>query len=58
MSAKFKHADKVDMRFKYVAAAATDIRKSIKRELNRRDELAEKQRAAEAEVAVKVRRMK
>jgi len=57
MTTKFKHADKVDMKFKYVGAAATDITKSIKREQERLKELAEKQRQAEDEARVKVRKL-
>lgn len=42
-----KHANKIDMRFKYTPAAATDISKTIARERKRlADEAKEKQPAA------------
>ena len=58
MTERFKHAGKINTTFYYTPAASTDITKSIKRERERQAAIAEKQKAAEAEAAVKVRRMK
>ena len=50
-----KHANKVDMRFKYTPAAATDISKTIARE---RARLKLRDDARKLEVVAKVRQIK
>lgn len=50
-----RFTDKIDMRFDYVPSGKTDIRRTFARERKRLAELAEKQKAAEAEQSTKVR---
>jgi len=53
-----KFTDRIDMRFHYMPAAGTDIRKTFARERKRLADERAKQEAAEAEQGRKVRPMK
>jgi len=53
-----KFTDRIDMRFPYVPAAATDIRKTWAKERKRLAEDKAKQEAAEKEAQIKVRKIK
>ena len=50
-----KYTDKIDMRFKYTPAAATDIRQSINREHRRLAALKAEQEARDAAESAKPR---
>ena len=53
-----RFTDRIDMRFQYMPAASTDIRKTWAKERKRLAEEQAKREAAEAEANVKVRKIK
>lgn len=62
MTIEKKYADRIDMRFRYTPAAATDVAKTIKAAIKKRDEAIAEAAAKAAEVvaeqAVKIRKLK